>query len=128
MNNLLSIKFWFNIRPIPLLPVYQKALIAFVVCLAILTFVFFFLGKGSKGLYKKTWRALGNLCLSNAIIGLMILFFSTEMIPLLSARFWFIVWGAEMATWLFITARAAREIPKRKKEIEKEREFKKYIP
>lgn len=128
MLNLLSLKFWFAMRPGILLPVYSKALVVFIVLLAVSALVFPFLGKRGENAYNKIWRGLSGFSLSNVIIGLIILFFNYEMIPLLSSRFWFLIWGAEMAIWLFFITRAAQEIPKRKKRIEEEKKFKKYIP
>ncbi len=128
MSNLLSLNLWFALSPGALLPVYHKALVVFIILLAVLALLFPFLGKRGKNVYNKIWRGLGSFSLSNVIIGLIILFFTYEMIPLLSSRFWFLVWGAEMAAWLFFIARAAREIPKRKEQFEEEKKFKKYIP
>ncbi len=128
MSNLLSLKFWLASRPGALLPVYHNALIAFIVFLTIAALVFSFLGRTKGGAYNKIWRGLSGFSLSNIIIGLLLLFFTYEMIPVLSSRFWFIVWGAEMAIWLFFIARAAQEIPKRKKRAEEEKQFKKYLP
>ncbi len=126
--NLLSFKFWFTMRPPMLLPIYLKALIFFIVVLGISIFVFSFLTKRKKSIYNRILRKLSNFCLGNVVIGLIILFFSYEMVPLLSSRFWFLIWGIEMAVWLFFIFRITREIPKKKEEMEKDKEFKKYIP
>jgi amino acid transporter len=115
-------------RPGSLLPIYQKALVIFIVVLVVAAVIFSFIRKKRKGLYSKVWRVLRGFSLSNAIVGLIILFFNYEMVPLLSARFWFVLWGIEMIVWLFFILRMAREIPKKKEQLEKEREFKKYIP
>ena len=64
----------------------------------------------------------------NFFVGLILLFFSHELIPFLSARFWFLLWGLGIAVWLVFIFKALVAIPKKKKQIEKEREYKKYIP
>jgi amino acid transporter len=128
MSNLLSLKFWLNIRPGALLPIYQKALIIFIVVLAVLILVFTVLGKRKSNLYNRIWRSLRSFSISNVIIGLLILFFTFETVPLLSARFWFIVWGVEIVIWLFFVLRIFVEIPKKKERLEKEKEYNKYIP
>lgn len=128
MSNLLTINFWFKMRPGALLPVYQKAFIIFVIILGLSILVFTILEKRKKGPYSRVWKKLRSFSLGNVIIGLIILFFTYEMVPMLSARFWFLVWGIEMAIWLFFIARVVLEIPKKKEEIEKHKEFNKYIP
>lgn len=128
MQNLLTIKFWLNMRPGALLPVYHKTLIALIIIFAILFFVFSFLTKKKGDIYNKVWRSLKSFSLSNAIISVLILFFTYEMVPLLSSRFWFLVWGIEILVWLFFMAQTAREIPKRREALDREKEFKKYIP
>jgi uncharacterized protein YjeT (DUF2065 family) len=129
MNNLLSLKFWFNLRPGALLPIYQKALIVFIIILGILIFIFTILVKqDKKSLYNHVCRNLRSFGLANIIIGLLILFFTYEMVPFLSARFWFLFWGAEIVVWLIFILRMLLEIPKKKEQMEKEKEFNKYIP
>ena len=91
-------------------------------------FCFFIFNQAQKSIYNRILRKLSNFCLGNVVIGLIILFFSYEMVPLLSSRFWFLIWGIEMAVWLFFIFRITREIPKKKEEMEKDKEFKKYIP
>jgi len=129
MSHLLSLKFWFNLRPGILLPIYLHSLVALVVILVILTIVFGFVkSRNKKNLYNSFWSILYYFCLTNAIIGLFLLFFTYEVIPFLSARFWFLLWGVEMLVWLFFLGKRLKAIPERKKQLEEEREFRKYIP
>jgi len=129
MSNLLSLKFWLAMRPGTLLPIYNKIFIIFIIFLIVLSLLCVFLkNKRKKSIYNKIWRSLSSFSLVNAFTGLILLFFTYEMVPLLSSRFWFIIWGAGAAVWLFFIARAAREIPKRKKQLEEEKQFKQYIP
>jgi amino acid transporter len=115
-------------RPGALLPVYHKTLIALIIVFAVLFFVFLFLTKKKEDIYNKVWRSLKSFSLSNAVISILILFFTYEMVPLLSSRFWFLVWGIEIAAWIYFIIKSAREIPKRREYLEREKEFKKYIP
>ncbi|OGF24220.1 hypothetical protein A3H66_02200 [Candidatus Falkowbacteria bacterium RIFCSPLOWO2_02_FULL_45_21] len=82
----------------------------------------------AKSLYAAVWRVLYYFFLTNAIIGLILLFFNYEMVPFLSARFWFLFWGAGMIVWLFFIYKIIIKIPHKKEQLEKEKEFKKYIP
>jgi len=128
MSNLLSYKFWLNLRPGSLLAIYQNIFIGFVAILIIAFFVFWILKSKKQGLYIQIWNRLFSFSLGNAIIGLVLLFFNYELIPFLSARFWFLLWGAGMIVWLVFILKALIKIPDRKKQIEKDKEFRKYIP
>ena len=129
MNNLLSLEFWLNFKPGALAPTNQKIFIAFVVSLIILTITFGFIQiRNKKNLYARFWRSLYYFCLTNAIIGLVLLFFTYELVPFLSARFLFLLWGAGIIVWLVFIVRILIKIPGRKKELEKKKEFKKYVP
>ena len=129
MNNLFSFKFWFNLRPGSLSPAVLKYFFIFIIILIILCFVFWLLkSRDKKSLYNKIWQKLYSFSFTNLIIGLFFLFFVYELIPFLSARFWFIIWGLSMIVWLSFISQILTKIPKHKKEREKEKEFKKYIP
>jgi len=128
MGNLLSLKFWFNLRPGALLPIYQKTFVIFVLAL-IIFFLFCRLLTGRKrGLYTSFWRRLQSFSLANTFIGLILLFFNYELIPFLSARFWLLLWAALMLSWLVFVAKSLFKIPAAKKKLEEEKEYKKYIP
>lgn len=129
MNNLLSLKFWFNLRPGNLSPAMLKYFFIFIVILIILTFVFWLLkSRDKKNLYNHVWQKLHLFSFTNLIIGLFLLFFVYELIPFLSARFWFIIWGSSMIAWLFFISLTFIKIPKIKQKRAEEKKFKKYIP
>ncbi|MEA3463742.1 MAG: hypothetical protein U9R14_01560 [Patescibacteria group bacterium] len=129
MNNLLSLNLWFNPRPGQLMPQYQQYFVILTVILVITTIVIGFIqARNKKNLYSGFWSGLYYFCLTNAIISLFLLFFTYEAIPFLSARFWFLLWGAEILIWLFFLAKKLIEVPKRKKQLAEERQYKKYIP
>lgn len=129
MKNLLSLKFWFNLRPVSLLPIYQNFFLVLVIILAILSLALNFLMKRNKiGLYAQFWRSAYYFCFTNTFILLLLLFFNYESVPFLSARFWYLLVGVEMAVWAFFILRALYFIPQKKEQYEKEKEFKKYIP
>ncbi len=129
MNNLLSLDFWLDVRPGQLIPQFQQYFIIFVVVLVVLTIVFAFIqARNKKNLYGRFWTGLYYFCLTNTIIGVFLLFFTYEAIPFLSARFWFLLWVVEILVWLFFLAKKLREVPKRKKWLDEEKQYKKYIP
>lgn len=129
MENLLTLKYWFSLRPGLLVNWVQQALIVFVLLLIVLTFIIALIkSRNKKNIYSQFWQGSYYFCLSNAIIGLCLLFFNYEMAPFLSARFWFALWLAVMVVWLFFIFKIIITIPKRKTELAKQKEFKKYIP
>ncbi len=127
MNNLITLKFWFNSRPPKLLPAFQNILYAIVVVFIISTFVFAKLKK-KKSIYQKIYSKLFDFSVSNSVISLFILFFNLETIPFFSARAWFILWIIEIVIWLLFIFKDFKKIPKKRDEMKKKEEFKKYIP
>jgi len=125
----LSFKFWLNLRPEPLTPFFEKILIAFIILsLVIFISAHFFKKKDKKLFYAKFLDSMASLCLANFFIGLLLLFFTYEMIPFLSSRFWFLFWATGLLIWLYFIIKKIVALPKISKQIKEEREFKKYIP
>jgi len=128
MGNLLSLKFWLDMRPPQLLPMYEKIFIGAIVFFIIFSFITYFLGFKKKGLYSPVWRNLYSFSLTNFFIGLFLFFFNYELVPFLSSRFWFLLWVVMMLVWLFFVLRALTKIPEKRRKLEEEKEYKKYIP
>ena len=128
MKNLLSPSFWFNIRAGELASWPQKSLIIFCLILAIIYIISIILQKKNSSIYFKVLEKIKSLVFTNFFIGLLLLFFTYEAIPLLSARFWFLIWFGSMFFWTYRIVIYSQEIPKRKEAFLKEKEFKKYIP
>ncbi len=129
MGNFLTLNFWFNLRPNVFLASSFKIILGFILFFIVLAIISA-IGKKrwAKGLYAVLWNNLYYFFLTNAIIGLVLTFFSYETVPFLSARFWFLLWVLSMAVWLVFIYRLMAKIPKKKAQLEKEKEFKKYIP
>jgi hypothetical protein len=127
MQNLLTLTYWFNLRPESLLPYAYKALVAGLIALAVLAIVTAFL-KTKNSLYRGLFKRLYSFFLTNTLLGLLVLFFNYELVPFFSARFWIGLWILMMAVWLFFILKGLRAIPASKRQLEKEKELKKYIP
>lgn len=127
MRNFLSVQFWFNQRPDLLSSGSKTALIIFIILCLVLLIASIIL-KVRKGFYNRLWGKLISFFISNALIGAVLLFFCQQLIPLLSSRFWFILWGIGMAAWAAFIIAYAKKLPAKKKEVEREKEFKKYLP
>lgn len=107
----------------------QKKIIIIIVFFAILGIVLKVLSKkDKKGLYNKIYKQLSSLFITNGIFLFFLLLFNYEFAYFLAARFWYLLVGVEMAVWLFFIYKNFSIIPKRREELEKEREYKKYIP
>jgi len=61
-------------------------------------------------------------------IGLMITFFMYEGANFVSYKFWFLVWCAVTLYWAVIIVKAALKIPLKRSEIEKRKNYEKYLP
>lgn len=127
MNNLLTWRYWFTLRPEALTPIAQKLFLGFLALLALLA-VITVLIKRQGGLYRGFLKSFYGFCLGNAIIGLTIFFFDYELIPFFSARFWVGLWIISMLVWLVFVIKKLKKIPLQKKEIEEKEEIKKYLP
>ena len=127
MKNLLTWKYWFSVNPEPLTSAGYYALYAALAVL-LLAAIACYLAKRKSGLYRGAWKRFYGLAASNLVIGLLILFFNYENVPFFSARFWIGFWALETLIWLFFIAKSLKEIPKKKKELEAEKELKKYLP
>jgi hypothetical protein len=127
MNNLLSAQFWFNTSPVPLIPQTANLLLGLLGLLVVLAIISYVL-RSKKGFYSRFWSKLGNFFLSNSLIGGALWFINTELVPFLSARFWFLLWIAGMMVWLAFIINFAKSLPNKKKEFEEKKKFQKYIP
>ncbi len=127
--NILSLKMWFNLYPGALTPFFQYALITLVVVfLAMTVLVKFKYKQNKKTLYAKSWLSLFNFSVTGLVIGIFMLFFTYETVPFLSARFWFLIWFLIHAVWGYSIYRRLKRLPDIRQEIEKRKEFNKYIP
>jgi len=115
--------------PGSLIPIYEKSLVILIILFFALGFILKAARKRSRGsVYSSLLRRLSSFFAVNGIIGLFILFFTYESVYFLSSRFWFLIWGASMAAWLWFIFKAFFAIPGKKRQAEEEKEFKKYIP
>lgn len=128
MKNLLSFKFWLNSNPPDLIPIFYKAFIIIIFLFFLSYLVAFFLQRKKKGAYNNALQSVKSMTLANFILGLILLFFNYESIYFLSARFWFLLWGAEIIAWLYFVIMKFRIIPEKIEAKIKENEYKKYLP
>lgn len=127
MNNLLTWNFWFSQRPGIMIASSRNILIGLLIFFLLMSVAAFIL-KRRGGFYTRLWERSFNFFSANLVIGAALYFFNQELVPFLSSRFWYLFWLIGIAIWLWFIVRYVRTLPKRKKEIEKENDFQKYIP
>lgn len=127
MQNLLSLNYWFNLRPEAFVPLAQKLFIGLIIALAIVA-VLVLMIKKKAGIYRGLLNRLYAFCSVNAIIGLIFIFFNYETVPFFSARFWIGLWAIIMVIWFLAILKNLKKIPLQKKQLKQAEELKKYIP
>lgn len=129
MSNFLTFKLWFGFYPGPLTQFWQITLIVItVIFLASIVVTWRGYNRNKKTLYAKLWLAGYNFALTGTIIGALLLFFTYESVPFLSARFWFALWVLGQGAWGYIIFSRLKQLPKIKEEIAAKKEFNKYVP
>lgn len=106
---------------------FRNIFIAFLVFLTIAA-VYFFIVKKKKGLYRNFFSKIYNFCISNVIIGLLLLFFNYEIVPFFSAYFWYLIWFVSSVWWFIAIMLDLKKIAARKKELAQKDEITKYLP
>lgn len=129
--DIISLGFWFSLNPGPITYKFQLVLTWLFGGFLILAVVFRILifSQRKNGLIIKFWRKLFRLCLIMSLIGFILLFFFYEGVPILGARFWFLVWILGVIVWLILALIfLIFKIPKIRKENEGKKQFEKYLP
>jgi hypothetical protein len=127
MKTLLSLAYWFNLRPGTFS---RNGLIIYLAILGVLAVLILvsFLLKNRKSIYRPIYKRVHAFSITNLLIGLLWLFFSYELLPILSARFWLLLWGAGAAFWLYFIGKVVIKIPLLREQKIQEAEYRKYIP
>ena len=126
--NFLKLNYWFNTRPEPFAGLTQISLMILLIIFIIMTIISKILANKKKLVIHRFWQKLFNFCLFNSLVGLLLLFFNYELIPILMSKFWYPLWLITDLIWLFFIIKFIILMPKRKVELEKQKEFSKYIP
>lgn len=121
--------FWFNARPEPVGYYGQQVLWAMIAIFVIVSIII-----TSKAypeawhIYKKSLGKVSNFCLSNALIALYILFVNDQLVPVLRAHYWYIIWALISLTWLFFIIKDFKRRSAKRTEAIHNSELKKYLP
>ena len=127
MQHLLSLSYWFNLRPETLSHVGQTMFIALLTTFFAAVIVIF-ITKKKMGIYRGFFKRISDFCVGNLIIGGLLIFFNYEIIPFFSARFWLAIWGLVMVIWMYFILRTLKKIKLDKTDKGRDDEYKKYLP
>lgn len=126
-SELLSLSFWFNLRPGSFSDVERYSLLGFIGLLLIILVVSFII-KRHPGKNRFTARLFYDFSFTNALIGLILLFFNYEIIPFLSAHFWYLLWLVAMIWWLISIIKKIKAVSKKHSQEPNGPDLKKYLP
>ena len=81
------------------------------------------------GLMIKAYRKLSNAFITIGVLGYIYVFFAWQGVRLFSSRLILLILAAVFAVWLwFIIKYLVFDIPKSRSQIQKKKEFEKYLP
>lgn len=98
MPPLLTIRYWFALDPTPFLPWAERALLVIFVAFVLFGIVAWIVelkGRFNKQV-KRAFERTASLLAWSGIVGLLLLSFSYERVPVLSMRFFYLLW----LTWI----------------------------
>lgn len=131
LQPLIDPSFWFKLQPDLLSPTFEKGFfIAFGLMVIIGAIIRIVSRQKRHDKYvRQMFSRIGTMSLSMGLVGLVWLFFSYEMIYLLGARFWFLVWLVGLIIWVVMIVRfVKKDIPARKQEEQHRASANKYLP
>lgn len=130
---LTDINLWIAIRPLPLSKGFAIALVVF--------FLLIIIGKIALRIYaskmkreltkadKKLYDLIQSLLLTMGSLGIMWTFFAYEGIPILAARFWFLLWLLGLIIWIYAILRYyLLEYTNFKVKLAERERLEKYLP
>ncbi len=131
MQPLLTLRYWFTLNPAPFLPWAERFMLvafgAFVV-FGIVAWMAELKGRFSKPI-KRAFERAASLLAWNGVLGLLLWAFSYERIPVLSMRFFYVLWLA-WVLWGFwrIYRYVWVEIPAQESRARERAEREKWLP
>lgn len=101
---LLTLSYWFGNGIQPFHPLVGRLILIFMaglvlVGIALVTYLKF--QKGMEKHVRRVWMRVATLDIVMGLIGLLLYWFHYEGIPMLSMRFWYLVWLAVVGWWKY---------------------------
>lgn len=128
---LVSLSFWFDRDPSPLLIASSRLLFAILAIIFTLGVIVRVVAtrRTEDRFTLELFRRLGTLCLTMGVIGLVFFFFTYQGIPFLGMRLWFLLWGIGLLVWLGgIMHWVKKVVPAERANIAKRALREKYLP
>lgn len=128
----LDLRYWFNPRPVPLGPSLVGGILAFFGWFLVVAAILWLIARGLKkedplktGVFLRFHRLLAY----TGGIGLLLLLFAYEQLPLLGMRFWVLFLFIFFMGWLIrIIVYIVRDYPRKRAEINERKRLGKYLP
>lgn len=101
---LLTFQYWFGTGVIPFVPAVSRIILILMTALVLVGIaiaVYLKLQKGMDKAIRRVWKRVAVLCVTMGVIGLLLYGFYYEGIPVLSMRFWWIVWFGLVGWWKY---------------------------
>lgn len=101
---LFSLSYWFGVRILPFAPAISltiQILMSALVLAGIALWVYVKLQKGIEKTLRRVLKRVATLCLTMGIVGWLFYGFYYEGIPVLSMRFWYVIWFAIVCWWTY---------------------------
>lgn len=133
-SKLISLNYWFHNQPPYLSDFFTKVFLGLFFILISLSIVFqvmAFIQKKQKAqnIIIKFWKKIANFFFWMGIIEIILYFFRYERVPLLSSRFWLILWLILFFSWAaYIIHLKFKKVPAIVSDKKQKEEFEKYLP
>ncbi len=128
---LLSLSYWFGMDALPFAPAVSlviRLLMSGLFLAGIAVFAYLRFQKGIEKACRRLLKRVATLCLTMGAVGWLMYAFYYEGIPVFSMRFWYVVWVAIIAWWVYDMVIESRQT-KAKTLAEQERaKFEKWLP
>jgi len=128
----LDFHYWFNPQPVPLGPTLVGGILAFFSWFLVVAVVLWLIARGLKReepLKAGIFLRFASLMAYTGAIGLLLLLFAYEQLPVLGMRFWVLSLFILFLIWLLrIIIYVVKDYPVKRKELDEKRRLEKYLP
>jgi MFS family permease len=131
MQNLLTWSYWFSLQARELMPTVKLALAAAFAALVVIGVLAHVLSKKRAGnmFWAEGGKRVASMGLWMGIAGLLLVWFTHELVYFFGARFWYLVWLAVAVIWTGAIIRfLIAVVPKKKAAYEEKARIAKWIP
>lgn len=128
-----TVHFWFQIRPLPMSKAFTVGFFSFFLIMIIGKAVIRTYASKMKKQFtradKKLYNLIQSLFLTMGSLGMAWTFFAYEGIPILSARFWLLLWFVSSSIWMYVIIRYyVVEYTDFKVQLAEKERLEKYLP